>query len=137
VKLVAWQSRSSWSFNTLFTSTRHRSILSHIHPIQASTRYFSKTHFNIIITSNSNSTEWSHSFRLSNQILYAFLLDQCGLQSSSPYLPYFYHLNNIWWWLQIMNSLLYKSGPWKLKPPMLKYSHQRPVLRHLQTLFFP
>jgi hypothetical protein len=82
-------------------------ILSQMNRVHTLQTCFYKIHFNIILPSTSRSFELCLPFRLSNQnfvrISYLYLAQYMPCPSHPPS---FYHPNNIWWRVQIMELLL-------------------------------
>jgi hypothetical protein len=99
-------------------------------------------HSNIIRPSTTRSSEMPSPYSFSNQkSLYIFHLPRVGYMSSPPSHPtQFYHLNNIWWSLQVMKLLITKLSLFYCHfiPHRTKYSPQHPVLKHHhpQSMFF-
>jgi hypothetical protein len=53
-----------------------------------------------------------------------------------PHSSWFDHLNNIWWWVQIL-VMHYSTLPCYLVPFRPKYPPQHPILEQPQPMFLP
>jgi len=101
---------------------------------------FRKVHSNIIFLSMPRSSKWPLLFRLSNQNMVCIshlIYPCCKPRPSHP--PWFDHLNDFWWSIQVMNFLIIQtsSASCHFLPLRSKYSPQPPVLKHPQSMFFP
>jgi len=127
-------------FITMFSRVRAGLYLSNMNPVRNLTPYFPKIHSNIILPSTPMSYELSLLFRFSNQnSLCIFNLSHPCHMAHPSRPPWFDDRNNFWWSVQVMKLLIIKSSPASrhFLPLRSKYSPQRPVLEHPQSMFFP
>ena len=108
-------------------------ILSHLVPVHNPTYYFLKINLNIIFPSTPGSPKLSLSLRYSHQyVVYASPLPHTRYMSRPSHCSRFYHPKNIWWGVQIIQSLILQFPPLPcyIIPRRPKYSPQHPILKH-------
>jgi len=82
-------------------------FLSRINPVHTVLSHFLKTHFNIILSSMPGSSKWSLSLRFPHQShKYTSLLPRTCYMHRPSHSSRFYHQNNIWWAVQIIQLLI-------------------------------
>jgi len=85
-------------------------ILSQMHPLRAFPPYFPKIHFYSILPSTPMSSEWSLSFRFSKQnIICISYLSYVCLMPRPSHIPWFDHLNNVRWNVQVVKFVMQSS----------------------------
>jgi len=90
---------------------------------------FPKIHSYIVFPSTPRSSEWTHSFRFSDQNTVCISHQPHAYYMTRPFhSPWFHHPNNVWWSVQAMKLLIMQSSP---------TSPQHPVLKHLQSQLLP
>jgi len=144
----SWQADSSLAIQPIFRVlwcpkihySGHNSrplipILSEINPADALSPSFLKVRFNIILSSTTRSTEWSHSSRFPHQN-----------PARTSFHPLMYHMthsyhspwlncpNSIWWGVPIMNHFIMRfsstsctSSLVHTKSPQLEHPHSMPL----------
>jgi hypothetical protein len=124
-------------------------ILSQMNPVHTNSPCFPKIHSKSIFPSTPRSSDWLLHFRFSNQNVAcnSHLSHTCYMPHPS-HPPWFDHRNNMCWscklWSSPLCSVLQPPATSSLLGPNIPlsalfwdtFSLQRPVLRHLQSMFF-
>jgi hypothetical protein len=101
--------------------------------------YFPQIYFHIIIYPCLGLPRGLFPLGFSTKILYALFIAPCVLRALPSHLPSVDYPNNIYW--SVRNTQLFIlqfSPPFSyFIPPRFTYSPKHPVLRHLQSVFFP
>jgi len=127
----------TWRFITVFTTTHHWS-LSSARWIQSKTSYcISISHSSIIFPSTPRSSKWSLPFRFLTKFFYAFLISAMCATCTVHLILLALIILTFGKAYKLWSSLCILLQPPTTLPLRSKYSHQYPVLRHSQSMFFP